>query len=668
MKFTLPPELEELRDLSYWVGYKLVWNPERKKNGKIPYNPHTGDKAKANDRTTWGTFPEAAAAVDRYQLDGVGIEFGEQPGALIGIDLDGVVKDGVVSEFAAEIVRTLDSYTEYSPSGTGLHILAYCAPNVLGSGRRNDSIGLEMYNQGRFFTVTGNVYNHRPLDLRSEAVAEVIQKYLTKPERKPEPPKPSTPTVGTPSASNGELWQKMFSSSKGAEVRRLFEGDTSRHQNDHSRADQALMNHLAYWTNGNAGQMDDMFRESGLMRPKWDERRGSMTYGEKTIENALKDFKAYTPPRRSETAAAQPAADHEAVPGAVVHTVGNGKALELDEQRQQVEQAFAEDTQPDSVEKYIFGVMGAEMEHFKSFKDRKTGYSNLDSITSLYPGLYVIGAISSLGKTTFTHQLGDQLAAAGDHVLYFSLEQTRLEMVSKGISRVLARETAYANFAGAKSAIEIRRGDIDDRVRKAAKKYAQSAKTESVIECGFDTTIDTIVEYVNAYIDRNGVKPVVIVDYLQIIRPADTRQTTKDVVDGHVRALKKLQTDNDLVVMVISSLNRQNYLTPVDFESFKESGGIEYTADVIWGLQLAVMNTETFDKKDNLKAKREAVKAAKLETPRKIELVCLKNRYGRSSYTCNFNYYPQYDWFVPEEDYMPVDDDNENPFAYQTRM
>jgi len=113
--------------------------------------------------------------------------------------------------------------------------------------------------------------------------------------------------------------------------------------------------------------------------------------------------------------------------------------------------------------------------------------------------------------------------------------------------------------------------------------------------------------------------------------------------------------------MVICSLNRQNYLTPVDFESFKESGGIEYTADVVWGLQLSVMNDDLFNGEKKIKEKREKVKAAKLEIPRKVQLVCLKNRYGRSSYECGFNYYPQYDLFTPEDDFTPVNDPD-NPF------
>ena len=94
-------------------------------------------------------------------------------------------------------------------------------------------------------------------------------------------------------------------------------------------------------------------------------------------------------------------------------------------------------------------------------------------------------------------------------------------------------------------------------------------------------------------------------------------------------------------------MNRQNYLTPIDFESFKESGGIEYTADVVWGLQLSVMNDEMFDKEKNLKAKREAVRVAKAESPRRVELVCLKNRYGISSYKCEYEYFAKYDYFKP---------------------
>lgn len=89
-------------------------------------------------------------------------------------------------------------------------------------------------------------------------------------------------------------------------------------------------------------------------------------------------------------------------------------------------------------------------------------------------------------------------------------------------------------------------------------------------------------------------------------------------------------------------------MTAIDFESFKESGGIEYTADVLWGLQLQCIHEEIFDKQGNINQKRKKIVEAKKAIPRKIELICLKNRFGVSSYTCHFDYYPKCDWFQPD--------------------
>ena len=299
---------------------------------------------------------------------------------------------------------------------------------------------------------------------------------------------------------------------------------------------------------------------------------------------------------------------------------------------------------PDNVADYINSLMAGEISKFKEGANRQTGYKNLDKAAGgIYPGLYVLGAVSSLGKTTFIHQMGDQMAAAGEHILYFSLEQSRLEMVSKS----LARMTAQKDINKAVSSLQIRAGNLTEAVLSAADEYtADTGGRVSVIEGNFACTVPFIGEYVTHYMKRNNVKPVVIVDYLQIIQAEDTRSSTKETVDTNVTELKRLSRSKDIPVFLISSLNRANYLTPVDFESFKESGGIEYTADVIWGLQLSVMNEDIFNQDKKLKDKREKVRQAKAATPREIELVCLKNRYGISSYSVRFNYYPQYDLFM----------------------
>lgn len=303
---------------------------------------------------------------------------------------------------------------------------------------------------------------------------------------------------------------------------------------------------------------------------------------------------------------------------------------------------------PDNIKDYLSRIFAGEVEHFKKSSTRKTGFSNLDEKAGgIYPGLYVLGAISSLGKTTFIHQMADQMAAAGEHILFFSLEQSRFEMASKSLARLTAKD----DIRTAVSSLEIRKGNFTPAVEKAYKEYCETvADRLSIIEGNFNCNLSFIGDYVRRYMKKNGVKPVVVVDYLQILDgSSDQRQTTKDIVDTNVRELKRLSRNEDIPVIVISSLNRSNYLTPVDFESFKESGGIEYTADVIWGLQLAIMNDELFDKEKKLKEKRERVREAKAENPRKIQLVCLKNRYGVSSYTADFLYYPAHDLYSPDD-------------------
>ena len=124
----------------------------------------------------------------------------------------------------------------------------------------------------------------------------------------------------------------------------------------------------------------------------------------------------------------------------------------------------------------------------------------------------------------------------------------------------------------------------------------------------------------------------------------------KESIDEIVKQLKQLQKKQNLVVIVISSINRQNYLSPIDFDSFKETGGIEYTADVVWGLDLVAMYSETYPTLKPESKKKDVIKNAKKENPRKIRLTNLKNRFGEVGYTCDFNYYPHRDLFVPVVD------------------
>ena len=316
---------------------------------------------------------------------------------------------------------------------------------------------------------------------------------------------------------------------------------------------------------------------------------------------------------------------------------------------QAIEKAIANTAaKPDNTLTYLDELMAGEIEKFKQARDRKTGFPNLDAKAgALYSGLYVLAATSSLGKTTFALQMADQLAAAGHDVLFFSMEQSRLEMVSKSISRL----TAQADFKSAVNSLSIRKGYLPAQVMAAVKKYReQTGDRLSIIEGNFNCDISFIGDYIRRYQQQTNTAPVVFIDYLQVLQPAaegKSRGSKKDEIDMAVTELKRLSRELDLPIIVISSLNRANYLIPFSFEALKESGGIEYTADVVWGMQFTCLNEELFSKEGHIKEKRARIAAAKKENPRKIEFVSKKNRYGIAEYECYFEYYSENDLFVP---------------------
>ena len=312
-------------------------------------------------------------------------------------------------------------------------------------------------------------------------------------------------------------------------------------------------------------------------------------------------------------------------------------------------------TKPDNTAAYIDSLMADDIQRFK--QDKKTGFYNLDKQAGgLYSGLYAIAAISSLGKTSFCLQMADQLAEAGNDIIFFSLEQSRLELVSKSLARI----TAQKDMENAVSSLSIRKGNITQSVIDAADIYKDAVGDRiSIVEGNFNCDISFIGDYIRHYVRKTDTRPVIFLDYLQILQPKDEgkRQSTKETIDSTVTQLKRLSRELDLTIIVVSSVNRQNYLTPIDFESLKESGCIEFTADVVWGLQLQCLHDDIFSKEKSLKEKREKIKAAKAANPRKIEMVCLKNRYGIANYSCYFNYYPANDLFteINEDDFDFLD-------------
>lgn len=307
----------------------------------------------------------------------------------------------------------------------------------------------------------------------------------------------------------------------------------------------------------------------------------------------------------------------------------------------------------DSIALYAKEGLHADIARFIAGRTKSTGFKELDSASNgLYAGLYVIGAISSLGKTTFVHQLADQLAQGGEDVLFFSLEQSKLELVSKSIARELYKHNQKSNI----SSLDVRLGKINAECQEALDYYKSIGNRFSVIEGNFDCTIEYISDYVKKYIQATKASPIIVVDYLQIIQ-GDPRRDNKTNVETNIVGLKRLSRSYNIPVICISNINRANYLTPIDFESFKETGLIEYSADVVWGMQLNKITSPEFCKLDkDITGKRKMIDDEMKKSPRNVKLTCIKNRYGKR-YSIDFEYFPRYD-FIKEltTDFEPINE------------
>ena len=301
-------------------------------------------------------------------------------------------------------------------------------------------------------------------------------------------------------------------------------------------------------------------------------------------------------------------------------------------------------SRPDNVADYIELFMGEDIERFK--QERKTGFPILDEKTGgFHPGLYVIAAISSLGKTDWALQLSDQLAASGEDVLFFSLEMSKLELVSRSLARTVAQEFPDKRIANSR----IREGKLPAEARSAVVKYQKTVGGHlSIIEANFELTVQSISSYIKKYMKKTGTRPVVFLDYLQILQPTeeDARKGRREAIDNAVVELKRLSRELDIPIVVVSSVNRMNYQTPISFESLKESGGIEYSADVIFGMQLQCLGDKLFADEKKTVDKRKKIDEAKKAYPRKIEMKCLKNRFGITTFSILFDYFPDIDLFI----------------------
>ena len=246
-------------------GQFCNWKYEQRDGNqtKVPYIPGTTRRADVSNPATFAAFDAAASATD---YDGIGIRVS---GRIVGIDLDHCIENGKLLPWAQPIVdRFRDTYIEISPSGTGLRI--FC---LLPGDFRYDTQtyyikhgDIEIYipsHTNRFLTVTGNALTEADVAETAEALVWLLDAYM----RRPTPPPPSAAVLGTSYLSDDSVIAKASEAQNGEKFCRLWSGDITGYPS-HSEADAALTSMLAFWCGGDAGQIDRLFRQSGLMREK----------------------------------------------------------------------------------------------------------------------------------------------------------------------------------------------------------------------------------------------------------------------------------------------------------------------------------------------------------------------------------------------------------------
>ena len=302
------------------------------------------------------------------------------------------------------------------------------------------------------------------------------------------------------------------------------------------------------------------------------------------------------------------------------------------------------------VGKYLVKDFFKFVDQHKTFTDRRTGFSNIDAVQHLEPGLYILGATPACGKTTFAWQLLEQMAYTGEHCIFCSYEMSRNDLVAKTISRKL-----FTEYGGTLTAAEIKRGAYNPNFDKIIDEMLNL--DNFVVRKFSDENVDKLLAILRPIVRNSDTPPVVCIDYLQRLIPRDARADIRFCIDDALFKLKDFSVETNATFLVVSTFNRTNYNQLVDFESFKESGGIEYTADVIWALQLAVADKLSGEKIDTIRKK---INAAKIQQPRQINLKCLKNRHG-NNYDCYFNYFSAHDYFQPcdESDFVIGGDDSQ---------
>lgn len=290
-----------------------------------------------------------------------------------------------------------------------------------------------------------------------------------------------------------------------------------------------------------------------------------------------------------------------------------------------------------SVEYYIKHLFAKDIALYQEGSKITTGIDPLDKhLNGLHSGLYVIGGVTGAGKTTLAHQIADNLAFNGHKVVYLSLEQSKFDITAKSLTR-----EAYQNYNADLCIHNIKNIKANNQKNKKIIKEAIQSYTGrlsgnmEILEGNFNLNLKSIQDYLQKYIQVKKERPILFIDYLQILPPYSDKLSDKQNVDVNVTELKRMSRDLKIPVVVISSVSRDNYTQDLNYSSFKETGGIEYTADVLIALQLEIVTSSDYlklkTKADQYKALKDYQEQTRGKGISEVNAKILKNRFGNKA-------------------------------------
>jgi hypothetical protein len=524
----IPADLQELKQ---WVLWRYIWKVDestgRAEWAKLPMQAN-GSAAKSNDPETWTTFKDALNAWDtaRSSFDGLGFMFTPESG-IVGVDVDNCVDvdehgELRISNVGARVIELLDSYTELSPSGSGIHVLVKAE---FAEALKDSKTGIEVYNKGRYFTVTGSLWaDFIPVQDRTAQLRQIVEGI-----RK---------AKAAPKNGNGnghshhssvialtvdDRLKKAFAAQNGQSIARLFHGDTSDYNGDDSSADLALCSKLAFWCENRADVLDSMFRASRLMRDKWDARHNGNgdTYGQMTLSKALAgQIEFYDPQRRPQPS--QPAKSKDGQPAP--------------------EERYAER----KARRFKFGELYERSDAYRKMPSTTGEHPGWDNVAKLYrprKGLFtIVTGIPSHGKSSWLNALCFNLALMSKwKFLFCSFETQPIEQHACDLARIITGKPSFVAADGAAT---------DEEFKWAFETFPEAFQFAQVPD--EDMSVDGVLSYAFDAVRDDGIDGFIFDPWSELNPPSKLVGNYTQFVQQGLNKIRRFTRENNIHTWLVA--------------------------------------------------------------------------------------------------------------------